>query len=67
MIIRSCTWKAILFGSGKGYGIAKSIVYNTAKNIVNGKDRETIEKRLKEEEYYIVDILSEKWTIRLWN
>lgn len=42
----------------KESGIAKSIVYNTAKNIVNGKDRETIEKRLKEEEYYIVDILS---------
>ena len=26
----------------KESGIAKSIVYNTAKNIVNGKDRETI-------------------------
>lgn len=43
----------------KEEGIAKTIVYNTAKNIVNGKDREAIEKRLKEEEYYVVDILTE--------
>lgn len=41
-------------------GIAKSIVYNTAKNIVNGKDRKTIESRLKEDEYFIIDILTEK-------
>lgn len=44
----------------KETGIAKSIVYNTAKNIVNGKDRQTIESRLKEDEYFIIDILSER-------
>lgn len=44
----------------KETGIAKSIVYSTAKNIVSGKDREAVEKRLKEEEYFIIDILSEK-------
>ncbi len=44
----------------KEAGIAKSIVYSTAKNIVNGKDRESTQRRLKEEEYYIIDILSEK-------
>lgn len=45
--------------------IAKNIVYNTAKNIVNGKDRKTIESRLKEEEYFIIDILSEKMNQRV--
>lgn len=44
----------------KETGIAKSIVYSAAKNIVSGKDREAVEKRLKEEEYFIIDILSER-------
>lgn len=44
----------------KETGIKYNIVYNTAKNIVNGKDRETIESRLKEDEYFIIDILSER-------
>lgn len=44
----------------KESGIPKNIVYNTAKNIINGKDRQTIESRLKENEYYIIDILTEK-------
>lgn len=43
----------------KETGIAKNIVYNTAKNIINGKDRQTIESRLKEEEYFVIDLLSE--------
>lgn len=41
-------------------GISKSIIYNTAKNIVNGKDRKSIEQRLKEEEYYVIDIITER-------
>lgn len=44
----------------KESGIAKSIVYNTAKNIISGKDRESIGSRLKEDEFYIIDILTEK-------
>lgn len=44
----------------KESGIAKNIVYNTAKNIVNGKDRQTIESRLKQNEYYIIDILTQR-------
>ena len=44
----------------KETGVDKKIVYNTAKNIVNGKDRETIQKRLKEEEYIIIDLLTEQ-------
>ena len=44
----------------KETGIAKNIVYNAAKNIVNGKDREAVAKRLKEEEYFVIDILIDK-------
>lgn len=44
----------------KETGIAKKIVYNTAKNIVNGKDRQSIESRLKENEYFIIDILTQR-------
>lgn len=44
----------------KETGIAKNIVYNTAKNIVNNKDRQSIESRLKENEYYIIDILTQR-------
>ena len=39
----------IIKNVAKESGIAKNIVYNTAKNIINGKDRQTIESRLKEE------------------
>lgn len=44
----------------KESGISRNIVYNTAKNIYNGKDRQSIESRLKENEYYIIDILTER-------
>lgn len=44
----------------KESGIAKNIVYNTAKNIVNGKDRQAIESRLKENEYFIIDTLTQR-------
>lgn len=44
----------------KETGVAKNIVYNTAKNICNGKDRQSIESRLKEEEYVIIDLLTER-------
>ncbi|MFU0826759.1 MAG: ABC transmembrane type-1 domain-containing protein [Lachnoclostridium sp.] len=44
----------------KEEGIAPSIIYNTAKNIVNGKDRKAIEQRLKEEEYYVIDIITDR-------
>ncbi len=44
----------------KDSGIDRKIVYNAAKNIVNGKDRESVLKRLKEEEYHIVDTLIEQ-------
>ncbi len=44
----------------KEEGVAKSIVYNTAKNIVNGKDREAVKSRLKEDEYHIIDIITDK-------
>ena len=44
----------------KESGIDKKIVYNAAKNIVNGKDREAIESRLKEEEYFIIDTLTDQ-------
>ena len=44
----------------KETGIAKNIVYNAAKNIYNGKDRQSIESRLKEEEYFIIDMLTER-------
>jgi len=50
----------IITDIAKETGIAKNIVYNAAKNIVSGKDRESIEKRLKEQEYYVIDILIEK-------
>lgn len=46
-------------------GIAKNIVYNAAKNIVNGKDRQAIESRLKENEYFIIDILTEKMNVKV--
>lgn len=44
----------------KETGIPKNIVYNTAKNIINGRDRKTIESRLKENEHFIIDILTEE-------
>lgn len=50
----------IISDVAKESGIARNIVYNTAKNIVNGKDRKTIESRLKESEYYIIDILTQR-------
>ena len=49
----------------KESGIARNIVYNTAKNIYNGKDRQTIESRLKENEYYIIDILTERMNAKV--
>ena len=49
----------------KDSGIDKKIVYNAAKNIVNGKDRADVEKRLKENEYYIIDILTEKMNAKV--
>lgn len=44
----------------KDTGINKKIVYNAAKNIVNGKSRAEVEQRLKEDEYIIVDLLTDK-------
>lgn len=49
----------------KEEGIAEAIVYSTAKNIVNGKDRESSLRRLNEDEYYIIDILTERLTERM--
>lgn len=49
----------------KESGIARNIVYNAAKNIVKGKDRQAIESRLKENEYYIIDILSERMNAKI--
>lgn len=49
----------------KETGIARNIVYNAAKNIYNGKDRQTIESRLKENEYYIIDILTERMNAKV--
>lgn len=49
----------------KKEGVPKNIVYNTAKNIVNGKDLESIKSRLKEEEYSIIDILSEQMNLKV--
>ena len=44
----------------KEENIKKTIVYSTAKNILNGKSREDTQRRLKEEEYYIIDLLAEE-------
>src|SRR5690606_1344276 len=44
----------------KEENISKAIVYSTAKNILNGRSLEDTQRRLKEEEYYIIDILAEK-------
>lgn len=55
----------IINNIAKEEGIAKTIVYNTAKNIVNGKDREAVGSRLKEDEYYIIDIISEKMNAKV--
>ena len=49
----------------KESGIARNIVYNAAKNIVKGKDRQAIESRLKENEYYVIDILSERMNAKI--
>lgn len=43
----------------KEENIAESLVYNTARNIINERSLEDTQRRLKEEEYYIIDILSE--------
>lgn len=58
--IRAALESDIIKDVAKETGFAKNIVYNTAKNIVNGKDRQSLEKRLKEEEYVIIDILTER-------
>lgn len=50
----------IITDVAKETGIAKNIIYSTAKNIVNGKDLDAIKKRLKEEEYFVIDILIER-------
>lgn len=55
----------IIGETAKEEGIAKTIVYSTAKNILSGKDRESTQRRLKEEEYYIIDLLSEKLNNRI--
>lgn len=44
----------------KETGIKKSIVYSVAKNLVNGKDRESTKRRLLEEEYYVIDIVADR-------
>jgi putative aldouronate transport system permease protein len=44
----------------KEENIPKTIVYSTAKNIVNGRSLEDTQRRLKEEEYYIIDLLSDE-------
>lgn len=49
----------------KDSGIDRKIVYNAAKNIVNGKDRAAVEKRLKEDEYFIVDLLMDKMNAKV--
>ena len=41
--------------------VAKTIVYNIAKNIVAGKTGDSLKNRLKESEYYVVDIVQEKY------
>lgn len=41
-------------------GVPSNVVYTTARNIINGRDRESIQNRLRENEYYIIDILSER-------
>ena len=50
----------IISNVAKSEGIPRNVVYNAARNIMNGRDRETIESRLREEEYHIIDILSEQ-------
>lgn len=49
----------------KETGVAKNIVYNAAKNIFNRKDRQSIENRLKEEEYVIIDMLTERMSKKI--
>lgn len=49
----------------KEENIAQPIVYSTAKNVLNERSREDTQRRLKEEEYYIIDILSEKISERV--
>lgn len=49
----------------KEEGIAKTIVYNTAKNILNGKEHKEVRSRLLEDEYYIIDIISEKMNVKV--
>ncbi len=49
----------------KESGIDRKIVYNAAKNIVNGKDRESVQKRLKENEYFIIDELTDQMNAKV--
>lgn len=49
----------------KDSGIDRKIVYNAAKNIVNGKDRKAIESRLKEDEFFIIDQLTDKMNAKV--
>ncbi len=49
----------------KESGIDRKIVYDAAKNIVNGKDREAVQKRLKEEEYFIIDLLTDQMNAKV--
>ncbi len=44
----------------KSEGISSNIVYTTARSIIEGRDRARIESRLFEDEYYIIDILTER-------
>lgn len=44
----------------KEENIAKTIVYSTVKNILNDRTPEDMRRRLKEEEYYIIDLLSDR-------
>ncbi len=41
--------------------VAKNIVYNTAKNIASGKSGDSLKNRLKENEYYIIDIIQDEY------
>lgn len=41
-------------------GIGRNIVYTTARSILEGRDRDRIESRLFEDEYYIIDVLEER-------
>lgn len=41
----------------KKEGISLNIVYNTAKNIVAGKNEDAIKSRLKENEYFVIDLI----------